>query len=125
MWCTFCSSETHNPGGVESCIFRSTDNGGGKPGGGAPHNPKGPTTAEKAAQSAKVKAGHTPKPVPAGDSMSNNGRFWWGIDGKQTCFKWNTTGKCKHGSNCKHVHICHKCKEPGHPAKNCNKPLAT
>jgi hypothetical protein len=125
LWCIFCSSETHNPGGVESCIFRFPDNGGGKPGGGAPHNPKGPTAAERAAQSAKDKAAHTPTPVPAGDSMSRSGTFWWAIDGQQTCFLWNTKGKCKHGANCKHLHTCHKCKEPGHPAKGCKKPLAT
>jgi hypothetical protein len=123
MWCTFCNSETHIPGGVESCIFRRADNGGGKPGGGAPHNPKGSTAAERAAQSAKDKAAHAARPVPPGDSLSDNKKFWFALDGVRTCWHYNK-GRCSK-SNCELLHSCQQCKAPGHPSKSCKKPLAT
>ena len=88
MWCTFCSSETHNPGGVDKCIFRTTNPSGGQPSGVPPQGvrpdakPK-PTAAERQAQSQQDRG-----PVPAGDTMAPNGKFWGSLDGKKLCFHY-------------------------------------
>ena len=124
-WCEFCKSESHNPGEVEGCIFRSTNPSGGQPSGVPPQGvrpdarPK-PTAAERQAQSQQDRG-----PVPPGDTMAANGKFWGSLDGKKLCFPYNKHGKCNRGANCTHEHRCATCKQVGHPSKTCNKPLAT
>jgi hypothetical protein len=120
-YCNFCQTDTHAPGDIESCIFRPTDLASGNPTGGAPHKPKPALTPRDKQNQAAAEA--AAKEVPAGDTMSRNGREWWALDGKQLCYNYNKRGCSK--QSCKKLHRCSNCKATGHQSKNCNKPLAT
>ena len=59
---------------------------------------------------------HGGKPAGGNQSISNNGK-------PSYCWKYNKTGKCQFGNNCKLVNRCSYCDGVGHGLYNCSRKL--